>query len=51
MKTKNKVQRFFFGYENPTNLYEQCPFFAWLVISALVLYGIWGSIVVFNIGK
>jgi hypothetical protein len=48
---KSKMKRFFLGYENPVNLYEQCPFFAWLIIGSLAMYGIWGSIVVFNIGK
>ncbi len=43
---KNRLVRFFFGYENPINFYEQSPFLSWVIIICLILYSIWGSIVV-----
>jgi hypothetical protein len=44
---KNKILRFFFGYEYPINLYEQCPALAWLVICGVIAYGILGCFVIF----
>lgn len=42
-----KILRFFFGYEHPVNLYEQCPAFAWLIFILFVMYVIWGCLVIF----
>lgn len=46
---KEKIKHFFFGYDNPVNRYEECPFLAWLVILFLIFYSVWGTIVVFNL--
>lgn len=49
MKTKkNDFEKFIFGYENPINKYEECPLVALVVIGGLIIYGIWGIIVVFS---
>lgn len=42
---KEKLRRFFLGYNNPTNIYEECPAFFWfVVISQLFVIGLlmWG---------
>lgn len=46
---KDKILRFFFGYDNPSNLYEQCPFLAWVFIFVFIFYALWGFFLVFNI--
>ncbi len=45
-KMKNKLEKFFFGYDNPINFYEKSPFLSWIIIICFILYCIWGSIVV-----
>lgn len=44
---KNKILRFFFGYDTPVNLYEQCPILAWIVIGGIIAYGLFGCFVIF----
>lgn len=45
---KNKIGRFFFGHDNPNNLYEECPVLAWVILICFVTYGLWGFFVVYK---
>ena len=43
---KNKILRFFFGYETPMNIYEQSPFISWVVFTLLFAYILWSLTIV-----
>lgn len=42
------IKEFFNGKENPSNKYEEAPFFAWLIFIGLFLVIISGAITVFK---
>jgi len=43
------VKEFFLGKPHPINNYDKCPFAAWLIITFVVLYGIFGCIIIFTV--
>lgn len=43
---KDKILRFFFGYDDPINVYERSPFLSWLFLGGIILYAIYGTIII-----